>query len=520
MGEYEDGGKLAGHYKITVARNMENELVDILKTNKINKEFIEYENDGGMDVAIYEVEIKTKPQYDLVKRNVQTIKLQRADGGKLNSFFNKAKDLAKKGADKTKAAYEKAKPHVQAAAKKTADVSKKAYDTAKQTVKQKIHNEKKKVAIDVLKESSNLGGLDSKEKSELSKAKNIVQDNYEDGGKTEKVKKCPTGTKVQTLLLSKDRFKSEEDAKGWAHSQGFKFGSVDSKPNTWRLRQEEPSEFKKDSFRTITMTTGVKATIGCPAHGHATVKSKLAAENGGTYKAGGKITGLKAAEIAGEMMELDFDGYTYLGLESFPTDDMDLQRAYYKYILEKLNAKFKKYKGKLTHDVYSELEGSNHHSVNSVLVNEGWYDKSVKYKGLGSFDKGADKNLDKVDLMNFCAAGKTEKTEPVKERKKLFGVFENGGKSGDIKDEAVFTYTKFLERCLEYFDKFDPLNKTVKEELELVRHKDKSGVEHAIRYYHDKTKHKAEIFTHAGADELAEAFMKASRKAEDKAWPI
>jgi hypothetical protein len=74
---------------------------------------------------------------------------------------------------------------------------------------------------------------------------------------------CPVGTEVQTLIFDKDVF-SEKEAKSWAKKHNMKYGYVDEKENTYRIRQEEPSEFKDESFRTINITEGVKAVIGCP----------------------------------------------------------------------------------------------------------------------------------------------------------------------------------------------------------------------------------------------------------------
>lgn len=73
----------------------------------------------------------------------------------------------------------------------------------------------------------------------------------------------PVGTKIQTLILEKEYF-TKSEAKNWANKSDFIYGFVDEKENTYRIRQKEMSEFEKDSFRTITITDGVKAVIGCP----------------------------------------------------------------------------------------------------------------------------------------------------------------------------------------------------------------------------------------------------------------
>jgi hypothetical protein len=84
-------------------------------------------------------------------------------------------------------------------------------------------------------------------------------------GKGGGVKKrlCPVGTEIQTLIFDRDNF-TISSAKDWAKRNGFVYGFVDSKENTHRIRQQEPSDFKADSLRTIEITKGVKAVIGCP----------------------------------------------------------------------------------------------------------------------------------------------------------------------------------------------------------------------------------------------------------------
>jgi hypothetical protein len=74
---------------------------------------------------------------------------------------------------------------------------------------------------------------------------------------------CPVGTEVQTLLFDKDDF-TKSDAKAWARENDFKHGKVDETDEYYRLRQRPPGEFKKSGFRTIDLSTGVKAVIGCP----------------------------------------------------------------------------------------------------------------------------------------------------------------------------------------------------------------------------------------------------------------
>ena len=74
---------------------------------------------------------------------------------------------------------------------------------------------------------------------------------------------CPVGTEVQSLIFDKDFF-SVDQSKNWAKKHGFEYTYVDEKINTFRIRQQEPSFFQKEGFRTIQFTEGVQAVIGCP----------------------------------------------------------------------------------------------------------------------------------------------------------------------------------------------------------------------------------------------------------------
>jgi len=96
---------------------------------------------------------------------------------------------------------------------------------------------------------------------EIEKKYPEVNEKYKNGGQLGG--KCPVGTEVQSLLFSKDEF-SMEDAKEWAKSHGYKYDYVDEKENTFRIRQENPSKFVKDIFRTIEFKKGLKAIVACP----------------------------------------------------------------------------------------------------------------------------------------------------------------------------------------------------------------------------------------------------------------
>lgn len=85
---------------------------------------------------------------------------------------------------------------------------------------------------------------------------------------------CQVGTQVQTLIFNKDKFPNEKKAKKWAKSHDFKFGKIDEKENSFRIRQNDPSKFKKSTFRTIKFTDGLQAVIACPVVKAESVKPK------------------------------------------------------------------------------------------------------------------------------------------------------------------------------------------------------------------------------------------------------
>ena len=71
-------------------------------------------------------------------------------------------------------------------------------------------------------------------------------------------------TKVQTLIFDKEHFPNKEDATKWAREHNVKSANVEETSTSFRLRQIDPSKFIEGSFRTIEITTGVKAVIGRP----------------------------------------------------------------------------------------------------------------------------------------------------------------------------------------------------------------------------------------------------------------
>lgn len=71
-------------------------------------------------------------------------------------------------------------------------------------------------------------------------------------------------TEVQTVICSKERFESAEEARTWCREHDFRVDKVDETEDSYRFRQFDPSRCQEDTFRTITLTEGVKAVICRP----------------------------------------------------------------------------------------------------------------------------------------------------------------------------------------------------------------------------------------------------------------
>jgi hypothetical protein len=70
------------------------------------------------------------------------------------------------------------------------------------------------------------------------------------------------GSRVQTLVFDKGKYKGADEAKAWASDHGFKSEKVDETGESFRLRQEDPGAFAR--MRTIDLTEGVQAVVGFP----------------------------------------------------------------------------------------------------------------------------------------------------------------------------------------------------------------------------------------------------------------
>lgn len=75
-----------------------------------------------------------------------------------------------------------------------------------------------------------------------------------------------TSTQTQSLIMSRDRFKTAEDARKWIAEQDGKFSSdkMDETEDTYRFRQMPPGHCQEAHIRTIELTDGVKAVICRP----------------------------------------------------------------------------------------------------------------------------------------------------------------------------------------------------------------------------------------------------------------
>ncbi len=120
---------------------------------------------------------------------------------------------------------------------------------------------------------------------------------------------CEVGTQIQTMLFDKEHW-TEAKAKEWLKENDFLYGNMDEKENTFRFRQQEPTEFEENSFRTTNfhekLPLGVQAVIGCPKH------EKM--ENGGYIPSEYEKSVREAAEGKA------WDGWSFEQRQQFVTD--------------------------------------------------------------------------------------------------------------------------------------------------------------------------------------------------------
>jgi len=71
-------------------------------------------------------------------------------------------------------------------------------------------------------------------------------------------------TKIQTYILSKDRFDTLTKARKWMTDNNVEIKKVDETEISFRFRQFDPDECQAGSFRVITLSKGVQGTICRP----------------------------------------------------------------------------------------------------------------------------------------------------------------------------------------------------------------------------------------------------------------
>lgn len=73
--------------------------------------------------------------------------------------------------------------------------------------------------------------------------------------------------KIQTIIFDKNVFTTRTLVRRWIINNGFKLlkykkQPIDSKENTWRVRQRDPKYFNKFSFRTKKIRKGINIVVG------------------------------------------------------------------------------------------------------------------------------------------------------------------------------------------------------------------------------------------------------------------
>lgn len=66
---------------------------------------------------------------------------------------------------------------------------------------------------------------------------------------------------THSFLFPKDKF-SRREASRWIAKHNAEERKVDTTENYYRFRQSPPSHFREETFRTITIGSGVKAVVG------------------------------------------------------------------------------------------------------------------------------------------------------------------------------------------------------------------------------------------------------------------
>jgi phage head maturation protease len=92
-------------------------------------------------------------------------------------------------------------------------------------------------------------------------AKSVTDD---DKAQVEDWVKQNESMEMQTVICSKEVFKTQEEAATWCKEHDFKSDKVDDTEDSFRYRQFDPERCQDDSFRTIDITDGVKGVVCRP----------------------------------------------------------------------------------------------------------------------------------------------------------------------------------------------------------------------------------------------------------------
>lgn len=108
--------------------------------------------------------------------------------------------------------------------------------------------------------------------------KALVADASKQADKNDEVKtwveKQTETTEVQSVICSKDTFKSADEAMEWVDEHDFRTDKVDETDTSYRFRQFSPEMCQTDSEKTIELTDGVSAVICRPKKSASEVELK------------------------------------------------------------------------------------------------------------------------------------------------------------------------------------------------------------------------------------------------------
>jgi len=225
--------------------------------------FIEYTDKEHTPASIDSI---AKMSYRFLPADVKASLLEHKDKyAKGGSIWDKAKSAASS---------------VKSAAKKGYEGSKKGYAKAKKATKDKIHDTKENIALDVLHDTRD-NAKTSADSRTIHMAENIVEAEYAKGGDVKSNSRLKIegsnihpdhkkfcgdkGGVIQSIIFDKEKFNILQ-ARKWLKKHDYKYAKVDKTVNTYRFRQLSPVAMEKDSYKTIHLgkDTGITASLACP----------------------------------------------------------------------------------------------------------------------------------------------------------------------------------------------------------------------------------------------------------------